>query len=212
MDWKLMTKLLLLAGCLAGFAPVAQAFYNPDTGRWLNRDPIEEKGGINVYSFVNNAPPNIVDPDGTTGWAIVDPIPRCRKTCQDIIDEEKRDLDWLNQLPNCPCAISSGNPDPNQWYNPEPASQTYHPGASLCMRSRPTTDGGPGQQCCYDAAGGLITGGAAAGTPDRVAPVGLNNALAHFNRDVVPFNRCGWKKYLEIRPPNNGNNCAANAL
>jgi hypothetical protein len=31
MKLKLMTKVLLLVGFLAGFAPVAQAFYNPDT-------------------------------------------------------------------------------------------------------------------------------------------------------------------------------------
>lgn len=29
---------------------------NPDTGRWLNRDPIEEVGGANIYCFVNNTP------------------------------------------------------------------------------------------------------------------------------------------------------------
>ncbi|UDQ98388.1 RHS repeat-associated core domain-containing protein [Lentisphaerota bacterium WC36G] len=31
-------------------------YYNPSTGKWLSRDPIEEKGGINVYGFVNNQP------------------------------------------------------------------------------------------------------------------------------------------------------------
>jgi RHS repeat-associated protein len=31
-------------------------YYNPSTGRWLNRDPIEEQGGINLYSFVGNNP------------------------------------------------------------------------------------------------------------------------------------------------------------
>jgi RHS repeat-associated protein len=29
-------------------------FYNPLTGRWINRDPIEEKGGLNLYGFVEN--------------------------------------------------------------------------------------------------------------------------------------------------------------
>ncbi len=29
-------------------------FYDPVMGRWLNRDPIEERGGINLYGFVNN--------------------------------------------------------------------------------------------------------------------------------------------------------------
>jgi hypothetical protein len=32
----------------------AHAFYNPTQGRWLNRDPIEEKGGLNLYGFVGN--------------------------------------------------------------------------------------------------------------------------------------------------------------
>lgn len=48
MKLKLMTKLLLLAGLLSEFAPVAQAFFNPSTGRWLSRDPIEERGGANL--------------------------------------------------------------------------------------------------------------------------------------------------------------------
>jgi RHS repeat-associated protein len=29
-------------------------FYNPETGRWINRDPIEEEGGVNLYAFVRN--------------------------------------------------------------------------------------------------------------------------------------------------------------
>jgi RHS repeat-associated protein len=29
-------------------------YYNAETGRWLNRDPIEENGGINLYGMVEN--------------------------------------------------------------------------------------------------------------------------------------------------------------
>jgi len=29
-------------------------FYSPQLGRWINRDPIEEAGGINLYGFVGN--------------------------------------------------------------------------------------------------------------------------------------------------------------
>ena len=47
-----------------GFNYYGLRFYNPDTGRWLNRDPIEEDGGINVYGFVNNQPTMLVDGDG----------------------------------------------------------------------------------------------------------------------------------------------------
>jgi len=35
-------------------------FYSPGTGRWLNRDPIEEMGGLNLYGFVGN--------DGVNAW------------------------------------------------------------------------------------------------------------------------------------------------
>jgi RHS repeat-associated protein len=29
-------------------------FYDPAAGRWINRDPIEEEGGVNMYGFVEN--------------------------------------------------------------------------------------------------------------------------------------------------------------
>jgi RHS repeat-associated protein len=38
--------------------------YNPSTGRWHSRDPIEEEGGQNFYGFVNNNPVSAVDPLG----------------------------------------------------------------------------------------------------------------------------------------------------
>lgn len=38
--------------------------YNPDTGRWLSRDPIEETGGVNLYGFVANSPTCRNDPSG----------------------------------------------------------------------------------------------------------------------------------------------------
>ena len=31
-------------------------YYLPDHGRWLNRDPIEEQGGKNLYGFCKNSP------------------------------------------------------------------------------------------------------------------------------------------------------------
>ena len=39
-------------------------YYNPSTGRWPNRDPLEERGGVNLYGFVKNDPLTKFDPDG----------------------------------------------------------------------------------------------------------------------------------------------------
>ena len=36
-------------------------YYDPITGRWLNRDPIGERGGLNLYGIVSNATTNDVD-------------------------------------------------------------------------------------------------------------------------------------------------------
>ena len=35
--------------------------YSPEMGRFMSRDPIEEKGGTNVYEFVRNQPTHFVD-------------------------------------------------------------------------------------------------------------------------------------------------------
>jgi RHS repeat-associated protein len=41
--------------------------YDPDTKRWLNRDPIGEEGGINLYAYVEGNPINLVDFEGLAG-------------------------------------------------------------------------------------------------------------------------------------------------
>lgn len=45
-------------------------YYNASLGRWLNRDPIEERGGINLYGMVENNPNNAVDVLGTVAWSL----------------------------------------------------------------------------------------------------------------------------------------------
>lgn len=38
--------------------------YDPTIGRWFSRDPIAEKGGLNLYGYVTADPINRLDPDG----------------------------------------------------------------------------------------------------------------------------------------------------
>ncbi len=39
-------------------------YYSPETGRWLNRDPIGESGGLNLNGFFNNNAIDFFDKDG----------------------------------------------------------------------------------------------------------------------------------------------------
>ena len=43
------------------FAHTASAFYDTHIGRWLNRDPLGEDGGRQLYQFCLNSPVNFVD-------------------------------------------------------------------------------------------------------------------------------------------------------
>jgi RHS repeat-associated protein len=64
-----------------GLAYYGYRFYNPESGRWLNRDPIAEQGGLNLYGFVINNPLNKIDNLGLeipTDMMISD-----RRTCID---------------------------------------------------------------------------------------------------------------------------------
>ena len=47
---------------------VGQRFYSPPLGRWLNRDPIGERGGVRLYTFVRNNGVSRVDPIGLQEW------------------------------------------------------------------------------------------------------------------------------------------------
>jgi RHS repeat-associated protein len=47
-------------------------YYNASSGRWLNRDPIQESGGLGLYTFVFNNAEALVDRDGR---AVFRPLP-----------------------------------------------------------------------------------------------------------------------------------------
>jgi len=50
-----------------GLALLGHRFYDKSTGRFLTRDPIDYKGGINLYAYCDNNPVNNVDPSGFGG-------------------------------------------------------------------------------------------------------------------------------------------------
>ena len=50
-----------------GLAYYSFRYYDPSFQRWLTRDPIEESGGINLYTYVANDPNDQADPFGLDG-------------------------------------------------------------------------------------------------------------------------------------------------
>jgi hypothetical protein len=69
------TVALALAGCLL-LPQTAQSFYNPSTGKWLNRDPLGEEDGSNVNEFCQNAPTCYVDKNGLQSCCLRVSMPR----------------------------------------------------------------------------------------------------------------------------------------
>jgi RHS repeat-associated protein len=73
-------------------------YLNPSTGRWLSRDPLEEKGGKNLYEFALNNPSGHWDPDGRV-------VSRARgdKECEDACNEVAAQLWRENGGGACVC-------------------------------------------------------------------------------------------------------------
>lgn len=44
-------------------------FYEPNLQRWMNRDPLGEAGGLNLYGFVGNSPVGAIDPYGESWFS-----------------------------------------------------------------------------------------------------------------------------------------------
>ncbi len=73
-------------------------YYSPSLGRWLSRDPIEERGGLNLYGFVNNDPVNRFD---HLGLASLEDIKALKEEIEMI--ENMRNLAWklIDNYENC---------------------------------------------------------------------------------------------------------------
>ncbi len=66
--WAAISPVGWRVGRLAGPQAVGFRYYNPQTGRYISRDPIGYGDGMNVYAYVKNNPINSIDPHGLWDW------------------------------------------------------------------------------------------------------------------------------------------------
>lgn len=64
-------------------------FYIPPLGRWANRDPIEYRGGKNMYAYVGGMPTYYVDP-----WGLWHNPDRCSGNFTPPCDDQEPDDEW----------------------------------------------------------------------------------------------------------------------
>ncbi len=191
-------------------------YYLPKFGRWLSRDPIGEKGGLNLYAFCANNPVSNFDLLGAYTLADarrslvekgVQKLERglfgLKYSDAQIFDEwlrlERMRGEWWKNLPKCPRQISfqngvPQNPDPSIWsldnsLKNRIALKIFHGGATMDLRTKGSHKSHPrGNQCVYDKCGKLITEIPSAGTADYYSPNSIFAYPNHITHDVVPFN------------------------
>ena len=74
---------------LPGVTHYGYRYYDPLTGRWPSRDPIEENGGINLYGFVGNNAVGAFDVLGLHCRDCETEKQQCRSTVASVYSSEK---------------------------------------------------------------------------------------------------------------------------
>jgi RHS repeat-associated protein len=66
-NWVLSTK---YTDSETGLLYYGHRYYQPQNGRWVSRDPIQEQGGILVHGFCHNNPVSMIDINGMAGACV----------------------------------------------------------------------------------------------------------------------------------------------
>ncbi|EEF59405.1 RHS repeat-associated core domain-containing protein [Pedosphaera parvula] len=68
-------------------------YYEPNLQRWLNRDPIKEAGGINLYGYVGNSPINKIDRFGLQYEPVVEELEPLLQELEPAIEKVEAEVE-----------------------------------------------------------------------------------------------------------------------
>ena len=122
----------------SGLMLTATRNYNPALGRWISRDPIGERGGINLYAYVHEQPVQWTDPSGLDerhGGLSVDDTPLIEKPAPPGVDTQPDpSVNLPGNLRNNPYAYPGLHPE----------LPCVHAPVLPCQDSNPPMPGTPG--------------------------------------------------------------------
>ena len=113
-------------------------YYDPLTGRWPSRDPIEEKGGLNLYGFVGN--------DGVGRFDVLgnEDFVACVMSCQLEMNNDIADATIDLLIRNAACAVTF-------FFNKKSGAACFLASAAIYKRACNTAD--RKQRACIERCG-----------------------------------------------------------
>src|SRR3989338_4499394 len=100
---RILSFLMALIITMSYVIPAECRYYDPKTGRFLQRDPIDFRNGENIYSYVGNQPINYTDaygllnPNGACKFGIcVYTKEKYEEGKKKLKEEMKKKYPWMN--------------------------------------------------------------------------------------------------------------------
>ena len=176
-------------------------YYDPNTGRFLNEDPIAFQGGLNFFAYVNNSPTRFIDPSGLVG---IEPATPQQMNSLLGLFPGSANVGGSISVPGMSCSevekileqngYSTANNTPTHWYNSWLFNSPAHNGTEVHRHGglHFVLKDNPGKDC--DSGSCTITDL----HNDPNDP--LDHPIRHIIMDAIPW----WLGTHPIYPPNMG--------
>lgn len=165
---------------------LASAHYDPGAQRWINRDPIDEVGGINLYRCDGNDPSDYVDPLGLWMSANSDDAnyvaDATKCVCDSAVDAACAHYlrNKYNVVPDTPEVVTTWTPMPD-------SQSRYHRGGPGGRYNSKYISPDGHSEVVFDRNWNVVTDVSNQGTYNYSSPGGLWGNIGHIFRDMVPY-------------------------